>query len=432
MMPNKMPTTEFAYSTQCHASVSSRAINPVAINGVMATQPSHRNSNMNQEESEQSNSEQCDGPHTTEMSDSQQQTEYVLCEKIGEGGYSTVRLAYCTDRTSSEKVRMACKIVQKSAKAYGMKEFEMMKKIQHKNIIHVHDIVQSESKVYIYMELAENRDLHDYICRKGEVPEDQAKTLFQQMASAVQYLHSNNIAHRDLKCENILLTSELDVKLADFGLACSCVNRDGRRVLSETFCGSYAYAPPEILTRIPYDPKLADVWSLGVILFTMLNAALPFDYSNPRKQCKDQKLQKFKFKPHILDTVSKQAIYVVKDMLEPDTTLRLNIDEVMAHQWLTASNTLHAAETRQWAPEEWDEADTIETQVVTNNGENITSNNTRNSVNANMPQQSIGEHNNRQKHYQKNSCFGKLFHCLTKGFRRYCTIILCFGEKCCS
>jgi serine kinase len=431
MMPNKMPTTEYEYSTQCHASVSSRAINPVAINEVMATQPSHRNSNMNQEESEQSDSEQCDGPHTTEMSDLQQ-TEYVLCEKIGEGGYSKVRLAYYTDRTSSEKVRLACKIVQKRAQAYGMKEFEIMKKIQHKNIIHVHDIIQSKSKVYIFMELAENRDLHDYISHNGEVPEDQAKTWFLQMASAVQYLHSNNIAHRDLKCENILLTSEFDVKLADFGLACSCVSRDSRRVLRETFCGSYAYAPPEILTRIPYDPKLADVWSLGVILFTMLNAALPFDHSNPRKEYKDQKLRKFKFKPHILDTVSDQAIYVVMDMLEPDTTLRLNIDEVMAHQWLTASNTLHAAETRQWAPEEWDEVDTAEIQFVTNNGKNISSNRMRNSVSSNMSQQFIGEDNNRQKHYQKNSCFGNLFHCLTKGFRRYCTIILCFREKCCS
>jgi serine kinase len=130
----------------------------------------------------------------------------------------------------------------------------------------------------------------------------------------VQYLHSNNIAHRDLKCENILLTSEFDIRLADFGYACFCTNVDSHHVVWEIFCGTAAYAP-EILNETPYDPKLGDVWSLGVILFMMLNAELPFDDSDPCNQYQNQMLRKIEFQPHVLETVSTPAICAVKDML---------------------------------------------------------------------------------------------------------------------
>jgi hypothetical protein len=123
-MLNKIPTTESAYTMQCRASVSSHAINPVAINGLMATQLSHRNSETNAEETQQSNSEQWDDPHTTEMSDLKQKG-YVMCEKIGEGSYATVCLAYYTDRTSSETVRRACKILEKEVQPHDMTELEI-------------------------------------------------------------------------------------------------------------------------------------------------------------------------------------------------------------------------------------------------------------------------------------------------------------------
>lgn len=98
------------------------------------------------------------------------------------------------------------------------------------------------------------------------------------MVSAVEYLHSKDIAHRDLKCENILLTSKDNIKIGDFGFARLCRDaQTGTRVLSNTFCGSAAYAAPEVLQGVSYNPKMYDVWSLGCVLYIMLCGSMPFD-----------------------------------------------------------------------------------------------------------------------------------------------------------
>lgn len=166
------------------------------------------------------------------------------------------------------------------------------------------------------------------------VPEQQAKIWFRQMASGLHYLHGKNIAHRDLKCENILLSRKFNVKLADFGFARFCVDTDNRRILSQTYCGSAAYAAPEVVNGTPYNPKLSDVWSLGIILFIMLNASMPFDDSNLRKLLKDQMTKNWVFRSRVRETLSSSAKSLVRHLLEPDLTLRLTLDRVTQHEWL--------------------------------------------------------------------------------------------------
>lgn len=183
---------------------------------------------------------------------------------------------------------------------------------------------------------ADNGDLLDFIKRNGVVPEQQSKLWFRQMASGLQYLHNKNIAHRDLKCENILLSRRFNVKLADFGFARFCVDAEGRRVLSQTYCGSAAYAAPEVVNGTPYNPKLSDVWSLGIILFIMLNASMPFDDSNLRKLLKDQMTRNWVFRSRVRDTISSAAKSIVRHILEPDITLRLTLDRVIQHEWVRA------------------------------------------------------------------------------------------------
>lgn len=196
------------------------------------------------------------------------------------------------------------------------------------------------------MRYADNGDLLDFIKLHGAIPEQQAKIWFRQMASGLKYLHGKNIAHRDLKCENILLSRRYNVKLADFGFARFCVNENGRRVLSRTYCGSAAYAAPEVVAGTPYNPKLADVWSLGIILFIMLNETMPFEDKNHMQLLKNQITKRWAFCSKICKVVSSLVKDLVQRILEPDITLRLTLDRVFTHEWLRQKKERSCSMTR--------------------------------------------------------------------------------------
>lgn len=278
-------------------------------------------------------------PRTSEVN-ALEQRGYLIGKKIGQGSYATVHLADYVDGSGGKKMRLACKIFDKDKAPrdfldkFFPRELDILTKIENAHIIQVHSILQRGSRVFIFMRYADNGDLLDFIKRNGVVPEQQAKLWFRQMASGLQYLHNKNIAHRDLKCENILLSRRFNVKLADFGFARFCVDTDGRRVLSQTYCGSAAYAAPEVVNGTPYNPKLSDVWSLGIILFIMINASMPFDDSNLRKLLKDQMTRNWVFRSRVRDAISSSAKSIVRHILEPDITLRLTLDRVITHEWV--------------------------------------------------------------------------------------------------
>ncbi|XP_049812830.1 testis-specific serine/threonine-protein kinase 3 [Schistocerca nitens] len=280
-------------------------------------------------------------PRTSEVN-ALEQRGYFIGKKIGQGSYATVHLADYVDGQSPRKMRLACKIFDKEKapkdflEKFFPRELEILTKIENTNIIQVHSILQRGPRVFIFMRYADNGDLLDFIKRNGIVPEQQAKVWFKQMTLGLQYLHGKNIAHRDLKCENILLSRRFNVKLADFGFARFCVDQNGRRVLSHTYCGSAAYAAPEVVSGTPYNPKLADVWSLGIILYIMLNAGMPFDDSNLRRLLKDQMERNWVFRTRVRDTLSAQAKALVRHILEPDITLRITVDRILIHEWLRA------------------------------------------------------------------------------------------------
>ncbi|GFY40287.1 hypothetical protein TNIN_311601 [Trichonephila inaurata madagascariensis] len=115
------------------------------------------------------------------------------------------------------------------------------------------------------------------------------------MVNALKYLHGLNIAHRDLKCENIMIDDNHNIKLIDFGFCRSTVDAFGRRKLSETFCGSTAYAAPEVLQGLAYNPMMYDVWSLGCVLYIMTTGMMPFDDSHIRKMVTNQLKRHIKF-----------------------------------------------------------------------------------------------------------------------------------------
>ena len=137
------------------------------------------------------------------------------------------------------------------------------------------------------------RALFDIILQNSALKEPDARKMFGELTSAVAYCHDLGFCHRDLKCENILLAADLSVRLTDFGFARPIeYDENGEVVLSNTFCGSAAYAAPEIIQGKAYDPRKHDSWSLGVILYIMVCGSMPYDDSNVRKMLKEQLARK--------------------------------------------------------------------------------------------------------------------------------------------
>lgn len=274
---------------------------------------------------------------------------YKLLKKMGEGSYAKVYLAEYrpTDAPpESKKTILACKMIDTSrapkdfVRKFLPRELDILIKLNHPHIIHVHSIFQRKAKYFVFMRFAENGDLLDFILKHGAVAESQARVWLRQMALALQYMHTMELAHRDLKCENILITNNFNVKLADFGFARYVVDTSGRQVMSETYCGSLSYAAPEILRGQPYAPKISDIWSLGVVLYIMLNKAMPFDDTNIKRLFEQQNNKRWRFRAKVTDLLSDQVKKLVANMMEPDVKKRVKVEQIITSDWLAMDQRL--------------------------------------------------------------------------------------------
>lgn len=266
---------------------------------------------------------------------------YILGKKIGKGSYATVLHAEYRDK--DKRAALACKVVDKSKAPpdflgkFFPRELEIITKLDHPFIIQIHSILQRGPKVFIFMRYAENGDLLDYIKARGPIVEHQAKVWCFQMVKGLRYLHKQGIAHRDLKCENILISKRMNIKIADFGFARQCEDEKHNPILSRTYCGSSAYAAPEVVSGKPYDPKCADVWSLGIILFIMLNATMPFEDKNLKKLIEDQKSRNFHFRKGIEQRLTSRCKALVSLILDPEVSTRWTLDRIENSRWFKDS-----------------------------------------------------------------------------------------------
>ncbi|KZC08871.1 Testis-specific serine/threonine-protein kinase 1 [Dufourea novaeangliae] len=283
---------------------------------------------------------------------------YKFIKKLGEGAYAKVYLTEYRSETESDKNnKLACKVIDtlKAPKDFVRKflprELDILAKVNHPHVVHVHSIFQRRAKYYMFMRYAENGDLLEFILKNGAVQEGQARVWLRQLALALQYLHELEIAHRDVKCENVLLTSNYNLKLADFGFARYVIDERGKQVLSDTYCGSLSYTAPEILRGTPYSPKTADIWSLGVVLYILLNKAMPFDDTDIKRLYVQQKNRKWKFRSKVVTNLSEQVKHLITSILEPDPGKRLKLDQIINSEWVAMDPrllVLTPAEKRKW------------------------------------------------------------------------------------
>uniref|UniRef100_A0A3Q2CPY5 Testis-specific serine/threonine-protein kinase 1-like n=1 Tax=Cyprinodon variegatus TaxID=28743 RepID=A0A3Q2CPY5_CYPVA len=174
--------------------------------------------------------------------------------------------------------------------------------------------------VYVVMELCPNGDLKDFIASKGTLEE------------AIQYLHGINIAHRDIKCDNLLLDTNYNLKLCDFSISKRLAYTNGKLVLSSDFCGTPNYQAPEILKHRPYNPKLNDVWSMGIVLYEMLFGSLPFKNRNREEFVRLQMKRRITFPT--TSSVSTQAKELIHSILQPVPENRITVNGLLESPWL--------------------------------------------------------------------------------------------------
>uniref|UniRef100_A0A912MTR0 MAP/microtubule affinity-regulating kinase 3 n=3 Tax=Haemonchus contortus TaxID=6289 RepID=A0A912MTR0_HAECO len=253
--------------------------------------------------------------------------KYKLLKTIGKGNFAKVKLAKHTI-TGQE---VAIKIIDKTALNPSslqklFREVKIMKQLDHPNIVKLYQVMENEQTLYLVLEYASGGEVFDYLVAHGRMKEKEARVKFRQIVSAVQYLHSKNIIHRDLKAENLLLDADMNIKIADFGFS----NQFTLGNKLDTFCGSPPYAAPELFQGKKYDGPEVDVWSLGVILYTLVSGSLPFDGQN----LKELRERVLRGKYRIPFYMSTDCENLLKKFLVLNPARRGTLETIMKDRWM--------------------------------------------------------------------------------------------------
>mmetsp|Transcript_21885 Transcript_21885/g.43959 ORF Transcript_21885/g.43959 Transcript_21885/m.43959 type:complete len:491 (-) Transcript_21885:270-1742(-) len=238
----------------------------------------------------------------------------------------------------------ACKIVRKRRLLAERKhkvlkqlliEVDVLKRLEHKNIVKFQDVFEDRNNLFIVMELVGGGELFAQVVRVGSFSEKLAAGIMRDVAAGLAYCHKMGVIHRDLKPENLLVPGPglRPVKICDFGLA---FQYSANRRAPRTFVGSPRYMAPEQMQRRPYNEKV-DTWALGVILFILLSGCLPFEPA-VLKRGEDQKLPvkklALKFSGRRWKGISDEAKYLIHGCLVIDPDMRYSADQVLTHSWL--------------------------------------------------------------------------------------------------
>lgn len=256
--------------------------------------------------------------------------KYELGRTLGEGNFGKVKFAADVESGQGYAVKIIEKtrILDLKITDQIKREIGTLKLLKHPNVVRLHEVLASKTKIYMVLEYATGGELFDRIASRGRLPEAEGRKLFQQLIDGVSYCHDKGVFHRDLKLENILVDSRGNIKITDFGLSAlpQHFRDDG---LLHTTCGSPNYVAPEVLNNRGYDGATSDVWSCGVILYVILTGYLPFDDRNLAVLY--QKI--FKGEAHIPKWLSAGAKSLIRRILDHNHVTRITMDGIKADDW---------------------------------------------------------------------------------------------------
>ncbi|XP_054805611.1 CBL-interacting protein kinase 24 [Prosopis cineraria] len=258
--------------------------------------------------------------------------KYEVGRTIGEGTFAKVKFARNTETGESAAIKVMSKstILEHRMVEQIKREISIMKIVRHPNIVRLHEVLASQTKIYIILEFVMGGELYDKIVQQGKLSENESRRYFQQLIDAVAHCHSKGVYHRDLKPENLLLDAFGNLKVSDFGLSALTKQVPG---LLHTTCGTPNYVAPEVLSNLGYDGAAADVWSCGVILFVLMAGYLPFE--EPNLPALFERINAAAFKCPFWFSAGAETL--LHKILDPNPKTRIRIEEIRRDPWFVRS-----------------------------------------------------------------------------------------------
>uniref|UniRef100_A0A674PFC6 non-specific serine/threonine protein kinase n=1 Tax=Takifugu rubripes TaxID=31033 RepID=A0A674PFC6_TAKRU len=250
---------------------------------------------------------------------------YRLLKTIGKGNFAKVKLA----RHILTGREVAIKIIDKTQLNPTSLQKVFVRFVVTISLfvaVQLFEVIETEKTLYLIMEYASGGEVFDYLVAHGRMKEKEARAKFRQIVSAVHYCHQKNIVHRDLKAENLLLDADSNIKIADFGFS----NEFSVGSKLDTFCGSPPYAAPELFQGKKYDGPEVDIWSLGVILYTLVSGSLPFDGQN----LKELRERVLRGKYRIPFYMSTDCEGILRRFLVLNPAKRCSLEQIMKDKWI--------------------------------------------------------------------------------------------------
>lgn len=285
--------------------------------------------------------------HTRIDSVSSIEEKYEVSEEIlGQGSFGVVYKA--TNIATKQSFAMK-KIDKQTLGATGHKMLErevaILKRVQHPHIVALEEVFETSENTYLFMELCDKGELKSLVDSR-QLSEQESATIIERLSSTIAYLHDNDIVHRDLKLENILLRGDgtdddFNIKVTDFGLSFLTGGSStfGNDKMMTTTCGTPMYMAPEILDNTVGYSHQCDIWSIGVIMYILLSRKTPFEADTEDELYEKIKAGNIKFSGEQWQSISESAKTLIKCMIKVDPAARITAKEIRDHHWVRGETT---------------------------------------------------------------------------------------------
>ena len=263
--------------------------------------------------------------------------KYSKGRLLGKGGFAKCYEFQCLENKKifAAKVVAKSSLVKSRAKQKLISEIKIHKSLHHPQIVAFEHYFEDTENVYILLEMCQNQTLNELLKRRKRLTEIEVQCYMVQLIKALKYLHSHRVIHRDLKLGNLFLTDKMELKVGDFGLATK-LDFEGER--KRTVCGTPNYIAPEILDGKTGHSYEVDIWSLGVIIYTLIIGKPPFETQDVKTTYKRIKMNAYSFPENAI--ISAAAKDLIKAILVTDPSKRPTLDQILIHDFFNQGTSI--------------------------------------------------------------------------------------------